>query len=126
MNLNQVTVPSLNVPESIEFYKKLGLKLIVHTHDAYARFECPNGDSTFSIHQVEEKVQSPNPVIYFECEDLDKKVESLIKLGVKFSQTPKDMDWLWREAHLKDPFGNELILFTAGKNRKDPPWKLKS
>ncbi|MCB0640330.1 MAG: VOC family protein [Phaeodactylibacter sp.] len=37
MNLNQVTVPSLNVQRSIAFYQLLGLRLIVHTHERYAR-----------------------------------------------------------------------------------------
>jgi hypothetical protein len=32
---------------------------------------------------------------------------------------------LWREAHLRDPDGNMLCLFYAGKNRLDPPWRLK-
>jgi hypothetical protein len=36
-----------------------------------------------------------------------------------------DQTWLWREARLKDPDGNQLILYSAGKNRKDPPWKIK-
>jgi catechol 2,3-dioxygenase-like lactoylglutathione lyase family enzyme len=54
MNLNQVTVPSLDLTKSIPFYKKLGLKLIVEALPHYARFECPNGNSTFSIHQKKE------------------------------------------------------------------------
>ena len=52
MNLNQITVPSLNVEKSIAFYEKLGLKLIVKSLPNYARFECPDGNSTFSIHLV--------------------------------------------------------------------------
>jgi len=26
---------------------------------------------------------------------------------------------------VKDPDGNQLVLYYAGKNRKDPPWKIK-
>lgn len=48
MNLNQVTVYSKDVGKAVEFYKKLGLLLIVDSVPHYARFECPNGDSTFS------------------------------------------------------------------------------
>lgn len=48
MNLNQVTVPSLDLAKSISFYKRLGLKLIVEALPHYARFVCPDGDSTFS------------------------------------------------------------------------------
>ncbi len=48
MNLNQVTLYVSNVPSSIPFYESLGLELIVHTHDQYARFLC-DGGSTFSL-----------------------------------------------------------------------------
>ncbi|MEO1437570.1 MAG: VOC family protein [Bacteroidota bacterium] len=127
MNLNQVTVPSLNVKRAIAFYELLGLRLIVHTHDAYARFECPDGESTFSIHLVDHlpEREGNGVVVYFECEDLDAQVERLQAAGIAFDVLPTDQPWLWREAHLNDPDGNSLILYYAGENRKDPPWKLK-
>jgi catechol 2,3-dioxygenase-like lactoylglutathione lyase family enzyme len=50
MNLNQVTVPSTDVRRSIDFYQSLGLMLIVENLPSYARFECPEGDATFSVH----------------------------------------------------------------------------
>ncbi|WP_317041912.1 VOC family protein [Winogradskyella sp. PC-19] len=49
MNLNQVTIPSLDVEKATEFYKTLGLTLIVEALPRYVRFECPNGDSTFQF-----------------------------------------------------------------------------
>lgn len=131
MNLNQVTVPSLDVSKSIEFYQKLGLKLIVHSSDHYARFLCPDGDSTFSVSLVDQigKRESSShyerPVIYFECAELDEKVKELSKIGVEFIEMPNDKEWAWREAHLKDPFDNQIILYTAGENRINPPWRLK-
>ena len=54
MNLNQITVPSLDLTKSIPFYEKIGLKLIVKSLPHYARFVCPDGNSTFSIHQTDE------------------------------------------------------------------------
>ena len=124
MNLNQVTVPSTDVARSITFYQEIGLKLIVHTHAAYARFECPTGDSTFSVHLVDDLVQGAGVVVYFELEDLDGKVADLIAIGVEFDNLPVTQTWLWREAHLRDPDGNRLILFSAGENRKNPPWRM--
>lgn len=124
MNLNQVTVPSLDLKKSIPFYQKLGLKLIVHTHANYARFECPDGSSTFSLHRVDELPNGNGIWIYFECENLDEKVEELLKKGIEFEELPNDKSWLWREARLKDLDGNQLILFYAGENRVNPPWKL--
>ena len=65
MNLNQITIPSLDVTTATEFYKKLGLILIVDALPRYVRFECPNGDSTFSIHKVEELFDGEGIVVYF-------------------------------------------------------------
>lgn len=125
MNLNQITVPSLDVKKSIEFYKILGLHLIVHTHDAYARFECPNGDSTFSIHLVDKLPNKDGVIVYFECDKLETKVEELKKKGLHFEKEIQEQSWLWKEAYLRDPDNNLIILYFAGDNRKNPPWRLK-
>ncbi len=124
MNLNQITVPSLDVEKSIIFYRKLGLNLIVEALPHYARFECMEGDATFSIHQVEELPSGDGVYVYFESSQLDEEVDRLIKEGFKFDQMPIDQTWLWREARLKDPDGNQIILYFAGDNRKNPPWRL--
>ena len=125
MNLNQITVPALDIPKSIAFYQTLGLKLIVKS-DHYARFECPDGTSTFSVHLTDKLPTGHGISVYFECEDLDQKVEDLIQKGVQFDELPNDKSWLWREAYLKDPDGNQLILFFAGENRLCPPWRINS
>ena len=124
MNLNQITVPSLDLTKSIPFYEKLGLKLIVKSLPHYARFACPNGNSTFSIHQTEILPKGDGIYVYFECENLDEQVEKIKKSGIKFEQEPTDQNWLWREARLKDVDGNQLILFYGGENRLDPPWRI--
>ncbi len=124
MNLNQVTVPSLDVEKSISFYKKLGLQLIVEALPHYARFECVEGDATFSIHQVERLPEGEGVYVYFETNTLDEEVERLLEEGVPFEQLPKNQTWLWREARLKDPDGNQIILYHAGSNRKNPPWRI--
>ena len=124
MNLNQITVPSLNVEKAIAFYEKLGLKLIVKSLPNYARFECPDGNSTFSIHLVTKLPEGDGVYVYFECDDLDEKVEHLKNSGIQFDQEPTDERWLWREARLKDLDGNQLILFYGGENRLNPPWRI--
>ncbi|KAA3619084.1 MAG: VOC family protein [Flavobacterium sp.] len=123
MNLNQITIPSKNVPRAIEFYVKLGLKLIVHTHDRYARFEMPEGDATFSIHEVDELPKANGVMVYFEVEDVYKTVTELKAKGFKFDTDVEEQSWLWTEVRLRDPDGNQLIIFSAGKNRKYPPWR---
>lgn len=124
MNLNQITIPSINVENAVAFYKILGLNLIVDAIPRYVRFECPDGEATFSIHQVETLPKGNGITIYFEDEHLDAWVEKLQQKGIIFSELPNDKPWLWREAHLKDPDGNSIILFHAGKHRKNPPWRI--
>lgn len=124
MNLNQITIPSLDLTKSIPFYEKLGLKLIVKSLPHYARFVCPKGDATFSIHKTDSLPSGEGVYVYFECENLDEHVNNLISLGIAFDELPNDKTWLWREARLKDVDGNQLILFFGGENRLNPPWRI--
>jgi len=124
LNLNQVTIPSLNVEQSILFYQTLGLKLIVKALPHYARFVCPEGNATFSIHQTEELPKGSGVYVYFECSSLDEKVTELKSKNIVFEEDPTDKPWLWREARLKDPDNNSIVLYYAGNNRINPPWKL--
>jgi len=124
MNLNQITVSVVDVGRSIDFYEKLGLRLIVKTLPHYARFECTEGESTFSLHQVDKPIEDTGTWIYFEVHDLDDFVNKLINKGIVFEELPNDKSWLWREARLRDPDNNVLILYFAGDNRKNPPWRI--
>ncbi|REL30533.1 VOC family protein [Thalassotalea euphylliae] len=122
MNLNQVTLPAVDMAQSTAFYRAMGFTQIVDTNH-YARFECPDGDATFSL-SLTEKLYSNESVIYFECDELDNIVDSLIKQGFTFEQLPTDQRYLWREAILKDPSNNKIKLYWAGDNRKNPPWRV--
>ena len=124
MNLNQVTVPASNVERSIDFYESLGLRLIVKALPHYARFECPEGDATFSIHKIANTQEESTVWIYFEVQELDNYVQQLIGKGIKFEELPNDKTWLWRESRLKDPDNNQIIIYFAGNNRKNPPWRV--
>ena len=124
MNLNQVTVPSKNILKSITFYKTLGLELVVEALPHYARFVCPDGNATFSVHLVEELPKGDGIYVYFECDDLDERVGELEQKGIVFDELPNDKSWLWREARLKDPDGNKIILYFGGENRLNPPWRV--
>ncbi len=114
----------MNVAHAIAFYEKLGLNLIVKSLPDYARFVCQDGTSTFSLHVTDQLPTGNGIWIYFEVNDLDDYVQSLINKGIVFEELPADKPWLWREARLKDPDNNQLILYFAGKNRTDPPWKI--
>ncbi len=102
MNLNQITVSVVGVERFIAFYEKLGLQLIVKALPHYARFECNKGDSTFSLHKVDEPIATQGTWIYFELDDFDNRVNELIEKGLLFEELPNDKPWLWREARVKD------------------------
>lgn len=122
MNLNQVTLPVSNMNKSTKFYRDLGFTQIVDTPH-YARFECPEGDATFSL-SLENLDIICGTVIYFEHEQLDDWVDKLKAKGFSFDQEPTDQSYLWREAILHDPSGNKIKLYWAGENRINPPWRV--
>jgi catechol 2,3-dioxygenase-like lactoylglutathione lyase family enzyme len=123
MRLNQVTIGSTSLDVSEVFYTKLGLRLIVK-NDHYLRFECPNGESTFSIELVDQVSEPEQVTLYFESDQIDGDYERLRRDGIAFESPPADMPWLWKEARMTDPDGHRLCLFHAGENRKNPPWRL--
>lgn len=125
MRLNHVTIVVSDLARATAFYRALGLIQIVDTPPRYARFAMPDGDATFSV-EVTGAAPTPAGVeLFFECDALDETVAALRARGVTFEQEPTDMFYLWREARLRDPDGYDVRLYHAGKNRLDPPWKLK-
>lgn len=122
MNLNQVTLPVSEVDEATEFYRKMGFLQIVDTPH-YARFECTEGRSTFSL-SLDEDASGNASTIYFEHEHLDELCLTLKLKGFEFEQGPTDMSYLWREAILFDPSRNKIKLYWAGENRLNPPWRV--
>jgi catechol 2,3-dioxygenase-like lactoylglutathione lyase family enzyme len=123
MKLNQVTLAVSDIAESKQFYVGLGLKVIVDSPH-YARFLCPDSDSTFSI-EMSKRVQPGTTTVYFECDDLDGVVNQLKENGYAFDHETVDQRWLWREARLHDPDGYTICLYFAGENRVNPPWRVK-
>jgi catechol 2,3-dioxygenase-like lactoylglutathione lyase family enzyme len=126
LRLNHVTLRVSDLERSVAFYKLLGFKQLVAS-DGYARFLCPEGDSTLSIESRSGAPLSAGEAItvHFESERLDKLVDELKQRGIEFEQEPTDQSYLWREAIVLDPDGHRLFLYHAGVNRLDPPWRLR-
>jgi len=122
--LNQVTITGTDYERSVDFYRRLGLKQIVDSpENGYARFESAGG-ATFSIQiDPDEKIQATT-AIYFECDDLDTRVEQLARSGIAFEHGPRNQPWMWREARLRDPDGNIIFFYKAGEARRFPPWRM--
>jgi len=123
MRLNQMTAPAVDLEQSIAFYKLLGFRQIVSA-PAYARFEVPDGEATFSLHVVEKASRGDGISLYLEVDNVDATVRRLLALGIVFEDTPKDQRWLWREAWFRDPCNNRLCIYHAGENRRNPPWRI--
>ena len=123
MRLNQITLPAIDVAESIAFYRRMGFELIVDAPH-YARFKPVEGNTTFSVHKVDVLHHPSQTVVYFETPLLDETVKQLQARGFSFSQEPRNEPWLWREARLDDPSGNVICLYWAGANRLNPPWRV--
>lgn len=123
MELNQVTLAVRDIARSVAFYKRLGFTQIVDAPH-YARFECRPGGPSFSVHLREACASSTSVVVYFECDNLNQRVEELRQAGIEFDTDPVDQPWLWREAYLRDPDGHRLCLYYAGRNRLYPPWRI--
>ena len=121
--LNQVTVTGTNYERSVAFYKSIGLKQIVDNPPDYARFETAGG-VTFSVQIDPEEKIIATTAVYFECDDLDERVEQLARSGIPFEHGPRNQPWMWREARLRDPDGNIIFFYKAGEARRFPPWRM--
>ena len=56
--LHQVTLPALDIEESVSFYSGMGLHLIVSALPRHARLEGPDGGTTVSLHHAERRPES--------------------------------------------------------------------
>jgi hypothetical protein len=55
---------------------------------------------------------------YILSAELDNYVNELLSKGIILDELPADKPYLWREAKLKYPDGNWLIIYMTGVNRK--------
>ncbi|MDQ3074598.1 MAG: bifunctional hydroxymethylpyrimidine kinase/phosphomethylpyrimidine kinase [Pseudomonadota bacterium] len=124
LRLNQVTVTGTDYDKMVAFYRAIGLRQIVDSREnGYARFET-DGGTTFSVQVDPDESISETTAVYFECDDLDARVERLARSGVPFEHGPRNQPWMWREARLRDPSGNTIFLYRAGEARRFPPWRM--
>ncbi|MEM9263305.1 MAG: VOC family protein [Pseudomonadota bacterium] len=124
LRLNQITIKVSNLDRSIAFYEILGLRLIVNSPgNQYARFECADGGTTFSLSEVETVVPGETG-LYFEVDNVTATVDALKADGMVFDTPVTDESWLWTEAWFRDPDGHKLCIYRAGKARRFPPWRV--
>ena len=124
MELRRTVIPGKD--QHVRIVQPWGEGLLDQTDLASQSFEAPEGGTTLSLHLVPAMPAGETAVIYLESDTLDADVARLKAAGFTFAQDPKDEPWLWREARLADPDGNEICLYHAGENRLNPPWRVKT
>jgi catechol 2,3-dioxygenase-like lactoylglutathione lyase family enzyme len=111
-----------DLERSLHFYSgQLGFRVISKWGDGYARLRSPSGTTSIALH-VDPKLKRAKEGLrlYFEVKGLDALCAKMARSGVKFTQKPKDMEWGWRHAYLKDPDGHELSLYASRGRRLRP------
>lgn len=98
--------------------------MVVGALPHYASFLCTDNNAIYCLQKVDKVPSGEGGWTYFEVQDLNAQVQLLITKGISFEELPTDKPWLWREARLKGPDKNKLILYFAGTNRINPPWKI--
>ncbi|MEL6259106.1 MAG: VOC family protein [Pseudomonadota bacterium] len=124
LRLNQISIKVSDLERSKAFYAIIGLRLIVDSPgNMYARFECVDGGTTFSLSEVDDVVPGETG-LYFEVDNVAATVDALMARGVDFETPVTKEPWLWTEAWFRDPDGHRLCLYHAGKARRFPPWRI--
>ena len=114
MRLHQVLLEVKNVDRSREFYTEtLGFKLLYDFSPRYLAVVTPN-KLQIGFHPREKGVspsrnKNKTVGIEFEVENVDSWYQRLRKLGVKFTDKPKNA-WGEREARFRDPDGYRLAI----------------
>ena len=145
MKLNQVLILSQDVERAVTFYEALGLQRLAVNFPCDARLVCPDSaegsgpedsvaaaGASLAIEHTAQMPVRPNATIYFECADIDRTVARLRARGIVFDSGPLDEPWRWREARLRDPDGNPIVLYSVDRTCKptvrkagrglDPDW----
>ena len=122
LTFNHVMIYTRRLDRSLRFYRDLlGFRVISQGGDGYARLRSPTGSTSIALH-VDPKLKRTKEGLrlYFEVKGLDALCRKMAKAGVRFTQQPREMEWGWRHAYLKDPDGHELSLYASHGRRLRP------
>jgi catechol 2,3-dioxygenase-like lactoylglutathione lyase family enzyme len=129
MHLSHVTLFVADVARSRSFYRALGFEPIVdesHYCRFLTRLDEGTGDETLSIERRSGPI-APAAQLGLEFpsrEALDRYVQGLPARGITLTEELVERSWLWRDARIVDPDGHEWMLFFAGDNKLNPPWRV--
>jgi len=119
LRLHQVLLQVKDVERSREFYtRKLGFKVLYDFSPEYVAVLTPNklqiGLHPFQIGHRRQRSRNQPAGIEFEVDNVDLWYRRLRKLGIRFSEKPKD-SWGEREARFSDPDGYRLAISSLAK-----------
>jgi len=114
LRLHQVLLQVKDVERSKEFYtRKLGFKILYDFSPEYVAVLTPNklqiGLHPFQGGRSRPRSKNQTAGMEFEVDNVDLCYRRLRKLGVRFSEKPKD-SWGEREARFSDPDGYRLAI----------------
>lgn len=121
-----ITVPSVDLEESITFYTSLGMQLIEHEPQHHAHFENQEHKVIFTAY-YNEKRPDYEVKVYFETSDIEKielrfRETFAERSRSSINQTVATKDWGGKELELTDPDGNHVILYQKLSADTVPPW----
>ena len=107
---------------SEKFYKKLGFE-VIRSDDRHSVVEVGAFQIILVNMRDEEEFSKDSMAgekgrgmyVYISVDDVDKKYEELIKIGLKPATKPRDWNWGNREFILKDPDGYKLCFWQENK-----------
>jgi len=119
LRLHQVLLQVKDVERSKEFYtRKLGFKVRYDFSPKYVAVLTPNklqiGLHPFQRGRGRQRSRNQPAGIEFEVDNVDFWYRRLRKLGIRFTEKPKD-SWGEREARFSDPDGYRLAISSPAK-----------
>ena len=119
LRLHQVLLQVKDVERSKEFYtRKLGFKVLYDFSPEYVAVLTPNrlqiGLHPFQDRRRRQRSRNQPAGIEFEVDNVDLWYQRLRKLGIRFSEKPKD-SWGEREARFSDPDGYGLAISSPAR-----------
>ena len=120
--IDHIEIVVKNVKEHVEFYKKLGFKVLTWTdhHGGSAELQLPGTDQPIiEIHQVLTEENPGINHIAFRCDDIENTYQELLGKGIEFSHKPHQVSHTGRtNVLLRDPDGWRLQI--TDKTRREP------
>ena len=112
--IDHIEIVVKDVKKHVEFYEKLGFKLLAWTdhHGASAELQLPGPDPI--IIEIHEVLTEENPGINhiaFRCDDVERTCKELLDKGIEFHKEPHKVSHTGRtNVLLRDPDGWRLQI----------------